>query len=116
MLLDKPAWCCWNKIIIENVEEVPGNTELCQQPFDPFNERKMEHTQPDFTNLIINYTMQHRHDKMNLGSLVKTLEMMKDSRRFNPEEMNDIAKKAFIQVDNVSMGSFLFCYLIILKT
>ena len=44
--------------------------------------------------------MHHRHDNMNLASLVKTLEMMKDNPRFGPVEINDIAKKAFIQVDN----------------
>lgn len=65
------AWCCWNEKILGYVKESPGqNTELYKQPKDPFKEQPMNWSDPDWSNLIINYTMQHRHDKRQLGALV----------------------------------------------
>mmetsp|Transcript_4040 Transcript_4040/g.7709 ORF Transcript_4040/g.7709 Transcript_4040/m.7709 type:complete len:340 (-) Transcript_4040:646-1665(-) len=65
------AWCCWNEVIVKSVQECPGqNAQSCPTVPDPFGERKMVHSKPEWTNLITNYTMHHRHDKKCLGKLV----------------------------------------------
>lgn len=94
------AWVCWNEVIVKSVQELPGQSAVHDSSKDPFKERTLEYSYIKWTNLIINYTMQHRHDRKHLGKLVKTLEMMRDNPTFGSHEVDDIAKKAFIQVDN----------------
>lgn len=95
------AWVCWNKVVVSNVQECPGqDTAICKQPTDPFKQRSMQWSDPEWSDLIIIYTMQHRNNKRDLGALVKTLESMRDSPRFSDSDADEIAMKAFIQVDN----------------
>mmetsp|Transcript_30851 Transcript_30851/g.65187 ORF Transcript_30851/g.65187 Transcript_30851/m.65187 type:complete len:939 (+) Transcript_30851:3010-5826(+) len=95
------AWCCWNEIIVKSVQVRPEENTEYLQPSDPFKERPMAFADPaEWTNLIINYTMRHRNDKNNLGKLVNTLQVIRDSQRFGYNEVNNVARKAFIQVDN----------------
>ncbi|KAL9182381.1 hypothetical protein ACHAXT_013033 [Thalassiosira profunda] len=94
------AWCCWNKTVVSSVGDWPDRNDSPQQPDDPFKKRLMQWEDEGFSNLVINYTMQHRKDKMYLGTLVKTLESMRDNPRFDASEADMIARKAFVQVDN----------------
>jgi len=101
------AWCCWNEVIVSSVRELQGhNTNSNHPPTDPFKKRIIAQSDPEWTNLIVNYTMQHRHDKKHLGKLVKTLEMMRDRQMFNSYEVDKIARKAHIQVDNPHMSQW----------
>eukprot|EP00956_Cyclotella_meneghiniana_P001278 scaffold1386_cov77-Cyclotella_meneghiniana.AAC.2 len=94
------AWCCWNEILVESVQECEEYELSSNTGNDPWKQRLIDYESPSWTNLIIDYTMHHRHDKQTLGKIATTLEMMRDSPRFTSHEVNAIAKKAFIQVDN----------------
>eukprot|EP00581_Thalassiosira_minuscula_P004070 CAMPEP_0183738876 /NCGR_PEP_ID=MMETSP0737-20130205/55664_1 /TAXON_ID=385413 /ORGANISM="Thalassiosira miniscula, Strain CCMP1093" /LENGTH=1209 /DNA_ID=CAMNT_0025973521 /DNA_START=281 /DNA_END=3910 /DNA_ORIENTATION=+ len=94
------AWCCWNEVIVKSVQECPTLNIEGSAPVDPFKERAMVYADHEWTNLIFSYAMHHRNDKNLLGKLAKTLEMMRDNSRFGPDDVNKVARKAFIQVDN----------------
>ena len=55
---------------MSSVGDCPDRTGPLGPPEDPFKKRIMQWEDEGFSNLVINYTMQHRKDKMYLGTLV----------------------------------------------
>lgn len=97
------AWCCWEDDIVSHVCDYPApdtSSELFQQPRDVYKERLMEWTEPQWSKLIITFTWHHRDDRMCLAKLCNALDILRDHPKFGFDSTNEIARKAFIQVDN----------------
>eukprot|EP00804_Cyclotella_cryptica_P011893 CCRYP_004391-RA/>CCRYP_004391-RA protein AED:0.01 eAED:0.01 QI:2070/1/1/1/1/1/5/1265/829 len=95
------AWCCWNDKIVNSIQKCPEHNQPCNPVKDPWKARSIKYSDFEWSSLIISYTMHHRYDKMQLGKIVTILGAMRDNcQTFSQVEVNDLARKAFIQVDN----------------
>ena len=66
------AWCCWNAEVVNNIEECVEHDVPSGSVCDPWSVRELEFDKLDdnLTDLVINYAMRHRHDKIDLGIIV----------------------------------------------
>mmetsp|Transcript_33474 Transcript_33474/g.73440 ORF Transcript_33474/g.73440 Transcript_33474/m.73440 type:complete len:409 (+) Transcript_33474:1-1227(+) len=95
------AWCCWDDDIVSHVSEcVAADTSLCDPPVDYFKQRPIKWSEPHWSDSIVDFTWHHKYDNKWLSKLCTALNKLRDIPRYGFDKTNEVATKAFLQVDN----------------